>query len=187
MTSVPTRTGCIAIALAAAGALSGCRPEFFANQFQERSGNISYLFVNNTPFRASFTFGNYDPLDLPAGPVNFMQLRLEGFTSSAAIDLECRRIAAVGTPELVERIIRVMGDSQDNFDADALSATVNFSAAPSTSEAAALPTAGTARGLERRLGVEFTCADRLVFVFQEDPSAPGGFRIDYSVIPDENF
>ena len=51
--------------------------------------------------------------------------------------------------------------------------------------AAALATAGTAEGIEVRLGVDYACGDQLIFTFVEDAEANGGFRIEYSLLRTE--
>ncbi|MBW7906292.1 MAG: hypothetical protein LC135_04575 [Phycisphaerae bacterium] len=173
-------------ALAAiAPALPGCSSQFLANQTEDRTGNIEVVFINNTPYRAVLSMGSFDSLDRnPPGPVQFQQLRIEGFTTTAVGNFPCRRVFAIATPELLRRVLDTDTDQSAGFDIDAFNDVVHFSAAPADSELATAPTAGTAAPREVRLGVDFSCADRLFFTLQEDPSAPGGFRIDYTVILD---
>ncbi len=162
-----------------------CTGDFVANQTEERSGNVSVQFINSTPFRASFSFGSYDSLDRdPPGPVTLMQSRLEGLTNSAPVQLTCRRDVSIGTDEFLQRVLDTNADNTANFDAEAFSSMVNFSSAASDSDAAALPTEGTALGRNVRLGVDYTCGDLLIFTFTQDAVRPGGFRIDFSVVPD---
>ncbi len=165
---------------------ASCSPEFFANMFEERVGQVEVVFINNTPFRASFSYGSWDSLDRSPGPSTLQQLRLEGLTTSDLSELPCRRNIAIGTREFLDRVLANDGDDTDDFDPDAFVEVVNFSSADPDSDAAALPTAGTADGLEVRLGVDYSCADRLIFTFEQDPDAPGGFRIDFNVIIDVN-
>lgn len=165
------------------GLTASCSPELIANQTARRQGNVSFQFVNTTPFRASFSYGTYDALDRnPPGSVVLEQLRLEGFQTTAPTDVECRRNAAVGTQALVDRVVETKGDLVVNFDREAFTPVVNFSSADADSDAAALPTEGTAEGIELLLGVDFACADRLIFTFVQDATAPGGFRIDFSLL-----
>lgn len=162
----------------------GCSTDFIANQTAERQGNITVQFINNTSFRAAYTFGTYDSLDRnPPGPVTLQQLRLEPGTSTP-VALLCRRNFAIGTQEMFDRIVDTDADEAANFDADAFDTTVHFSSAPADSDAAALPTEGTAAGRELLLGVDFQCDDRVLITFEQDPNAPGGFRIDFAVLPD---
>jgi hypothetical protein len=179
------RTGAGLLLLVVCPFLVSCGPSFINYLTEERTGNIQFQFINNTSARAAFSFGTYDKLDRdPPGEVTIQQLRLAANTSSAPISVPCRREAAVGTADFVQRVIVTNADATAGFDADAFSPVVHFSTSPADSDTAALPTAGSARGMERRLGVDFTCGDRLIFTLQEDPDAPGGFRIDYQVIPD---
>lgn len=157
---------------------------------------IQIGFVNNTPFRAIFTFGAYEPLDRDTLPLGFGQLRLEGNTSSAQIQQPCRKIFSVGGAELV-RLIRdndqVPAIRASLTDPEALVDGVNFSGAPANDPLAAAPTEGKAVGLEELNGADYTCVRTsiqqvtgtglLIFTFEQDASAPGGFRIDYQFIP----
>lgn len=148
-------------------------------------------FVNNTNFRAIFTFGGYNPLDKDTIPTNFGQLRLEGNTSSAQVAQPCRAAFSVGGDELI-RLVN-LHESNPNItvtDARALVRGVYFSGAPLGDPLEAEPTEGTAAGSVRTLGVDYTCnrpdiADPvgtglLIYTFEQDAAAPGGFRIDYS-------
>jgi hypothetical protein len=175
---------------AAAGLLgaAGCvgTPDFFANNTAFRSGSLNFVFVNDTPYRASFTFGVYDGLDREPGQVLTSQARVEGNSISSATQLGCRREAAVGTQELIRRAIDADFEDSSDFDSDAFVPVVNFSDAASGTPAAGQPTIGTARGRRVLLGVDFDCNDRLIFTFVEDPLAPGGFRIDFTAIPSDD-
>lgn len=150
-------------------------------------------FVNNTPFRAIFTFGAYDQLDNDTIPNNFGQLRLEGNTSSAQITQPCRKTFSVGGAEL----IRLIKENRENpainvTDENALIVGVNFSSAPLGDPLEAEPTEGTANGAVLTAGNEYTCArtdiDQLtgdgliIFTFEQDAASPGGFRIDFSFV-----
>jgi hypothetical protein len=166
---------------------ASCSSELIANQTAVRQGNVAFQFVNTTPFRASFTYGTYDALDRnPPGAPNIQQLRLEGFQTTAPTDVTCARNAAIASQSLVDRVIDTDGHLAVNFDREAFNAVVNFSSADEDSDAAALPTEGTAEGVELLLGVDFGCRDRLIFTFVQDPAAPGGFRIDFSLLRDRD-
>lgn len=154
---------------------------------------IQVGFVNNTNARAIFTFGSYDALDDETLPTNFGQLRLEANSSSNQIPQPCRRIFSVGGAELV-RLIRE-NERAPNInvtDDNALITGINFSTAPLGDPLEAEPTEGTSIGREVQIGVDFTCnrndirdqtgTGLLIFTFEEDAGAPGGFRIDYQFI-----
>jgi hypothetical protein len=166
---------------------AGCPDDFVANLIEERSGRISVIIINNTPYRASFTLGGYDALVRnPPSDAELQQRRLEAMTTTSPISLNCVRNIAIGTEALVERVIETEGNLAANFDVDAFSELVHFSSAPIDDPAAALPTVGTAEGREVRLGVDFACGDQLIFTFEQDATATGGFRIDYNVLQTES-
>lgn len=150
-------------------------------------------FINNTNFRAIFTFGSYDQLDQESIPTNFGQLRLEANTASDTFTQPCRRTFSVGGAELVRLIDKNRNDPAINItDERALVDGVNFSGAPLGDPLEADPTEGTADGTDRLAGVDFTCARTdireltgtglLLFTFEEDGASPGGFRIDYQFV-----
>lgn len=172
----------LAVLLAGQG---GCIPSIFLNQTKQRTGNITIQFVNNTPYTAVFSYGTYDAWDNTPGLATLEQLRLAPNTSSTPTTVTCRRNAAVGTQDFVNRITLLGTDTFASFDPDAFSTVVQFSAAPTGSSAAGLPTAGTAVGQNRLLGVDYSCGDQLVFKFFVDPDATGGFRIDFDDILDK--
>jgi len=178
------------VGLALAGGLAacaaGCSGQFASYITEERDGNITVQVINNTRYRAAFSFGSWDSLERdPPGAVTLQQQRLEGRSSTSTITVACRRNVAIGTEEFLQRVLDTNADDTANFDADAFVAGVSFSDAPADSTAAALPTVGTALGREVLLGVHFTCGDLLIFILEEDATAQGGFRIDFRVLPDE--
>jgi hypothetical protein len=176
---------CLALIAGVFAVMGGCNGNLILNQVEERAGNVTVLFINNTPFRASFSFGAFDSLDRqPPGAVSFQQLLLEANTSNAPVTLPCRRDVAIGTQELLDRALDTNATSGANFNRDAFLVGVAFSSAPIGSPGAALPTDGTAKDRNVRLGVDYTCEDQLIFTFEVDDTAPGGFRIDFNVIPD---
>jgi len=165
-----------AVALVAA-LTTGCSGDLIANLIEERSGDITVIIINNTPYRAAFTFGSYDALDRdPPGEVDLQQQRLEGNASTAPITISCNRNTAIGTETLIQRAIDTDADEADDFDVDAFSDTVRFSSAAADSDAAAVPTEGEAAGIEVCLGPEYACGDQLIFTLVEDEAAPDGFR-----------
>jgi hypothetical protein len=162
---------------------AGCTGDLIANLSEERGDDITAMFINNTAYRASFFVGSYDSLvRLPPGPIEWEQLRLEGMTSSEPIAFPCRNQLAIGTDELIQRALDTDVFDANEFDGDVFSTTVSFSAAPADSPSAALPTVGTAVGIEVQAGVDYGCGDQLIFTFEEDATAPGGFRIDYELL-----
>lgn len=161
----------------------GCSATLLLNQTAERSGNVTVVLINDTPYRASFSYGAWDAWQRnPPGPIEFRQLRLEGQDTAGPTSLNCARNFAIGTQDFYDRAAyHKVGDSA-NFDADAFDIVVHFSDAPADSNLAATATVGTALGQEWLLGVDYSCGDELVFTFVQDPDAEGGFRIDFAVL-----
>lgn len=176
----------LTIVLAAGLSGWGCGRTVLLNLTKERAGNISVIFVNSTPYTASFSYGTWDAWDKTPGAPNMQQLRLASGATSSAATLPCGRNMSIGTSEFIARAIATRADEAlPNFDPDAFTEVVNFSRADSETGTGGLPTEGTAVGIEKLLGVHYSCADQLVFTFVEDPDAPGGFRIDFEVILDK--
>jgi len=153
---------------------------------------IQVGFVNNTPFRAIFTYGSYDQLDEDTIPI-FGQLRLEAHTSSNQTAQACQSSYSTGGSELVRLIDTNRNNAAVNItDERALVDGVYFSGAPLGDPLAAEPTEGTAQGMVVLNGVDFSCrrtdiddttgSGLLMFTFEQDATAPGGFRIDYLFI-----
>lgn len=153
----------------------------FLNFTTQRTGNVLIGFVNNTAARAVFTFGGYEPLNETTDPT-FGQLRLEAGTSSAQITQVCRRTFSIGGADLI-RLVQSSGQSIN--DTKALVNGVNFSTAPTTDPLGTEPTAGKAAALTLLQGDDYLCAGLLLFSFDADPSAAGGFRITYRFIPEK--
>jgi len=181
----------IFLSITLAGLIVSCTPTAFLNltfptsDFAPGTGlpmarALQVGFINNTAFRAIFTFGGYDPLDKDTSPANFGQLRLEGNSSSPQLAQPCRKVFSVGGEELV-RLIGV-NDLTVN-DPRALLDGVNFSGAPLGDPLEAAPTEGTAQGRILQGGVDYNCEGLALFTFEQDATAPGGFRIDYTFVP----
>jgi hypothetical protein len=165
--------------------LPACTLEMVNNLTKERTGDITVVFVNNTPYAAAFSFGTYDAWDRsPPGQMDFQQVRVEANTTNAAVTLQCARNAAVASTGLVQRATALNQPAETDFVPEQFDSTVHFSEAPSGSAIANLPTAGSALGVEKLLGVDYSCGDQLIFTFNEDPDAEGGFRIDFENVLD---
>ena len=152
---------------------------------------VQVAFINNTPFRAIFSFGGYNSLDQETRPTTSRQLRLEGNATSADFNQPCLQVFSVGGDELIRLIREFEADPNVNVtDQRALVNGVNFSGAPLGDPLEAEPTEGTALGSVVLSGVDFNCertdileitgASLLLFTFEQDAAAPGGFRIDVS-------
>lgn len=172
-------------ALAGLWSLAGCNGTILANQTKERTGNLTFLFVNNTTAAAGFTYATWDEWDHSPGIIDFKQLTVPAQTTSATDTLPCARNAAIGTQDMVTRVLETEADvTSEDFNPDLFDTVVRFTVGIAGNSADNLPTAGTAQGVELLLGVDYSCEDEIVFTFVEDPDAPGGFRVDFEVIVD---
>ncbi len=166
---------------------------FVAGAVEPAPSAIQVGFVNNTPHRAIFTYGAYDQFDQETIPTAFGQLRLEGNTASAQVAQPCRKTFSVGGDELVRLINANENDPNITItDPRALVRGIYFSSAPLGDPLEAEPTEGTAEGQVILNGVDFDCrrtdihatsgSGLLLFTFEQDATAPGGFRIDYTFV-----
>lgn len=164
---------------------AGCSGALVSNLTEEVDGeNISIMIVNDTPFRAVFSFGTFSDLERdPPGNIIVQQQRIEGNTVLPT-EISCQRDLAFGTDSMIERALENDFDDTDGFDTDAFSDVINFSAAPADDEAAGLPTAGFAEGFVLHLGNDYSCGDELIFTFVEAPGAPGGFDVTFELVAD---
>jgi hypothetical protein len=176
-------SGLASVGLAAVWALTGCGT-IFLNQTKERTGNLSFSFVNTTSADAGFTYATWDQWDHSPGAIDIKQLTVPAQTTSTLDTLPCARNAAVGTQDMVTRVIETKADVTDTFNPDLFDTAVRFTATSAGTGADSLPTAGTAQGVGLLLGVDYSCEDEIVFTFVEDADAPGGFRVDFEVILD---
>ncbi len=164
----------------------GCDGVAIANLIEERQGNVLVQVINNTPFRALLTVGVWDDLDRnPPSDPQVQQQRIEPGVGASPLTLQCRKNLALNTARLLARIRDTGVDRSTGLDENLLNETIFFSAAPTGSAGEELPTAGTAEGIEVLLGVDYTCEDLLIFTLVEDADAPGGFRVEYRLVQDE--
>ena len=116
--------------------LGGC-VELFLNQTASlgsgiagERGTVRVLFINNTPYRAAFTYGSYDQTDRFSAP-DFAQFglknsarHLDGDTESSLDPFEggsfiaCARVFGIGSPDLLRLIEENRPDA--TIDEDAL-------------------------------------------------------------------
>ncbi|UCE61563.1 MAG: hypothetical protein JSU63_07390 [Phycisphaerales bacterium] len=194
----------IVLTVAALGA-GGCF-EFFANQSASLGGdiagvrgNVRVLFINNTDYRAVFTYGSYDQTDPAYGPdyeqsgLTEPDVLLEGGEStsitpgSSRAFIECARVFSVGSEDLLELIRQNLPD--DDFLESAMVEGVEFFEIPAEDEEDS-PTEPISRGaappFEALLGVDFPCNALLIIRFEIDDFGPNPFRIDFEMIPSDS-
>jgi len=151
-------------------------------------GNVQVSFINNTPYRAIFTVGTYDPLSLDVGPFvgQFTAgpdptRRLEGNSSSPINTLVCGRALALGDSQLIE-LVRGEDELMATMDEAALITGIAFSDKPLGEDGDDQPTAGLADPMTTLQGSQFQCESLLIYTFEVDANEPDGFRIDLDVI-----
>ena len=154
-------------------------------------GKIRVAFINNTPFRAIFTFGTYDPQNQYSTP-EFEQFyvdpdatnRLEGNSSSQTFQFTCGRVVSVGDAALIARIqsTRATRFNGGPTSSAALQTGIAFSDRPLDDPAADQPTAGRSDPIITLQGAQYQCDSLLVYTFEADATQPDGYRIDLAVI-----
>jgi hypothetical protein len=169
-----------------------CTPFAFTNDTAALSsgtpgtrGNITVQFINNTPFRAIFTYGTYDPQDSTSQP-EFGQFfasadptqRLEGNTISDPITFTVGRQVSIGGV----RLLQLINDNNLTADEAALQQGITFSNSPLDSPDANSPTAGRAPPNEAYIGDDYQFDSLIVYTFSVDPDQPSGFLIERTVI-----
>ncbi len=175
--------------------LAGCSSETFLNQTASVGGNVAgsagdmeVIFINNTPFRAIFTYGTYNNTDQFSEPVAFQfvgnagGVTLEAESTSPVITLPCDRVFSIGDSELL-RLIRENRDDANTFDDEALGLGVGFSAAELGNADAGRATEGFSEPLRALLGVDFPCGSILVVRFEINDATDVPFRTDFEMIP----
>lgn len=154
-------------------------------------GTVRVLFINNTPFRAVFTYGTFDQTDQFSQP-DFRQFGpsdaepvLDGDRESSldpadgASPLTCGRVFSIGGSELL-RLIDANLPTATTID-DALVEGVVFLDTSADGEAAT--SAGFAPPFEALLGMDFPCESLLIVRLEHDDVGPDPFRVDFEVIP----
>lgn len=185
------------LTLVTAAALAGCGSRGFLSQTASLGGDtaggrgtVQVLFINNTPYRAIFTAGVYDPLDQATQP-DFVQFsadpavgQLEGDATSEAVTLACARTFSVGGAELIA-LIRANRPDAD-VDEAAMAAGVGFSSAGAGEADGDQPTEGKARPASFLIGADFPCNALLIVRLEIDDTGDSPFRVDFSYIPSES-
>jgi hypothetical protein len=148
--------------------------------------DISVTIFNRTPYRAIFTIGMYNTWDQNTVPTYFQFADgqngsevLEGNTTVGPQTFQCNRTLGIGSFQLIQAVLK--SEPEQNSEA-ALIEGVAFSAAPIDDPLGVLPTEGTAAPVNIFQGAEFPCNAEIWIFFEEDASAPGGFRIAFEVV-----
>jgi hypothetical protein len=192
MTVRVVRGGLAWIVLLIAVVAAGCNVEGLLHQSASfggatagQRGNSEVVFINNTPYRAIFTFGAYDDWDqntqpqlLAFGPNDRL---LEGGQASDILAVQCARVYSIGGSTMRRAAENNLDD--DAVSTEALVPGVFFSSAALGDEEEALPNEGVAAPLDLWIGTEFPCNSLIVYRFEVNDVGEDEFRIDYEVIP----
>lgn len=189
------RRKCAALWVAGLMVVPGCGGDFFnltaplGGGGAGGRGQVLIVFINNTPYRAVFSFATYDQTDQSPDP-DFHQfghdpngLVLEGGSTSVIGAIECARVFSIGGPRLLALIADNLPDAP--VAADALIEGVEFFSIPDDdSGAAPVPVSqGKSPPFEALLGVDFPCNALLILRFEIDDLGPAPFRVDFELIP----
>ncbi len=172
----------------------GCSVDTFQNQTASfggdqagSSGNIGVAFINNTPFRAIFTYGTYNNTDQFDQPDvdQFVSVpggnALEGEVVGNLRTLSCDRVFSVGDSELLRLIEENADDSA--LAPEALFEGIAFSSAPVGDERTNVATEGFAPPVRALLGVDFPCGSIIIIRFEIADLGVAPFRADFEMIP----
>jgi len=149
-------------------------------------GSVRALFINNTEYRAVFTFGTYDQTDRLTQPdfeqfgVKDREQTLDGGETSDYISLRCGRVFSIGSPGLLD-VLPTDADP-DTISEEALAEGVTFYNV-SDPDATNPVDVGTAAPLEAQIGVDFNCGALLVIYLEPADVGENAFRIDVNVVP----
>lgn len=153
-------------------------------------GSVQVLFINNTPYRAIFTFGAYDDLDRNTEPVLLQfssaddTLNLEGNTQSDTIDVECHRVFSIGGDGLIARVHDNLDEG--TYDETPLVSGVHFSSAEVGDDLADRPIEGQAAPYDAFIGADFECGSLVIYRFEVNDFGTEAFKVEMSVIPAES-
>jgi len=186
-----------ALGLALASGIAGCASDawLFATaslggDTAGQRGNVQVVFINNTPYRATFTFGAYDNLDRNTAPA-LQQFSsetdtrtLEGDSETEPITVQCHRIFSIGGEGLIARVQENL--AEDAFEEAALVPGVYFSSLAAGEEFADLPNEGVAAAHDAFIGADFDCGSLIVYRLEFSDAGEEEFEIQMSVIPSES-
>jgi hypothetical protein len=158
----------------------------FGGDVAGQRGTSEVIFINNTPYRAIFTFGAYDDFDANTEPelISFSpedDFNLEGGASIGPLSITCSRIYSIGGAAMIRLSVKNL--SREALPSDALVPGAYFSDAPLGSDEESEPTEGTAGPLDMLIGLDFPCDSVITIRFEENDVGSDEFRIDYEVIP----
>lgn len=194
-----SRSGMLRAGLWAAGIIGlccSCDSAVFLNNTASLGGDVpggrgslDVTFVNNTPYRAIFTFGTYDPQDEGSNPqygqfaVDALQAEtpfnrgLTGNTTTlrGIFTPLCGRVFALGTADMINRIKqdKLKPQNQAPTVEDAFRTGIYFSAvgiSDPDANAKNSPPVAYADPAQVLQGADYFCDSLLIFTFELDPN-----------------
>jgi hypothetical protein len=166
-------------------------------------GSIEVVFDNQTPYRAIFTFGTYDPQDQTSVPV-YGQFAVDPeqdetpfnrgldpdtVSPRGSVFINCGRVFSLGGQELINRIEAEDVEPFNNAPVieAALRTGIYFTAAPLDD-----PDANAVENFAIRadpvvslVGVDYGCDSLLVYTLRLDPENSERVIVDLAVVPAE--
>lgn len=189
--------------------LAGCQ-DIWLNNISPLGGNtpggrgaVDVIFVNETPYRAIFTFGTYDPLDQNSTP-GFAQFVVDpdedetvfnrgldpgSVTARGTFLVNCGRVVSLGDDGLIAQINATEARPFNNAPIvdGTLRSGIYFTSAPIDD-----PDANALENYDIRsdpvlslLGVDYSCDALLVYTFSLDPNDAGKVNVALEVIDAE--
>ncbi|MHC5111155.1 MAG: hypothetical protein ACYTHJ_14900 [Planctomycetota bacterium] len=186
------RLGGTGLAIALLG-LAGCDPFFnqtasLGGDTAGETGTIKTVFINNTAFRAVFTFGTYNQTDRNSVPrigqygLEDFEINLDAGESTDVLNTPCGRVFGVGSERLLEFVDNNRDDTEDLVQ-EALEPGVQLYELAEGSDPVLQ---GSATGTEYLLGTEFNCESLVVVRIEVNDAGGDAFRLDFEVVPAES-
>lgn len=173
-----------------------CTPQAYFNNTSSLGGDtpgsrgtVTLAFINNTPYRAIFTYGIYDDQDQNTVP-RFAQFaidpdpmkRLEGNTSSPQFTFVCGRQVAIGTQRFIESIKKNKMDTGSSINQEALNFGVGFSDKPLSDPDADKANMGRIDGTSILQGYEFQCESLVIVRLETVTLSPFKATIEWDIV-----
>jgi len=165
-------------------------------------GNLGVIFDNNTPYRAIFTFGVYDPQDQTSVP-QYGQFAVDpdeaetpfnrGLAPNTVTDLGtfsvlCGRTFSLGGQGLIDRI----NDQKDLLPVygapvvqDVLRAGISFTDLPLDDPNINTEFTIEAPAVDSLLGIDYVCDSLLIYTFEVDPQQADHILVTLEVIEEQ--
>jgi len=150
-------------------------------------GRVLVLFMNNTPYRAVFTTGMFDPADETTVPMiaQFVLDETDGpvlppQSMSEIGSFTCARTLSLGS----ERLLELVDANAPEVEIDPVAGVAGIGFFEEGEDADVEPvSAGRIPSFDVRLGVDFPCGALLIFRFEINDVGEEPVRVDFQLIP----